>query len=240
MTRKIRELIRDRLRISDETWSNANETMRQPGIFEIRCIPSGRYYIGASSRPDLRRATYYFYLRNPNIFNNANIFFGNSRVLDDLEQYGVDSFEFHMLGSYPNATERVLNNKKWELIESANKSKLYNKDIGQGNYVRAPFIKFDDISRNLYEQRRHLEERISELDALRIHNRNIAKIKNIEINRAVMNGEIDYIKRDKAMKENSATWRPYVAELKKLRDELKIICEQITIRNAELIKKYSR
>lgn len=231
---------RDCLRISDETWAAGPQILRVPGIFEIRCIGSGRRYIGSSIKPHLRRATYYYFLRNPMKLETSNIFFGNKRFLADLEQYGVEAFEFHMLSSHPGATDTQLNDIKWKLISAIDKSMLYNRDTGEGFYVKSLFIELDDEVAALYARRCALKSEIETLKTQRQALREWAAQEKIRIQAAYADGSVHYLERAELLKQNSAKWKQCAIRIKALTAELSSVAAALTARNAALADYYSQ
>lgn len=231
---------RDCLRISDETWSVGPHILRVPAVFEIRCVPTGRRYIGSSIKPHLRRATYYYFLRHPMKLETSNIFFGNKTFLADLAAHGEESFEFHILSSHPGATDAQLNEVKWSLISKLDKSTLYNRDTGEGFYVKSLFIELDDEVAALYARRCALKSEIDTLKTQRLQLREWAAGEKRRIQAAYECGSVHYLERAELLKQNSAQWKRCAARIRLLTAELSEVAAALVRRNAMLAAQYSQ
>ena len=102
------------------------ELVQQPAVYKIVCEGNGRHYIGASTRPDLRRAVHKFWIKNPWKYGVSNIFFGNKQLWRDVQKYGWEAFHCDIIHSMPTATLAELHAVEQEEIDKAGPSKLYN------------------------------------------------------------------------------------------------------------------
>jgi hypothetical protein len=86
------------LRFGDKTTERLHWIdMKLPWVYELVCEPTGRRYIGESTRPDLRRAVHYFWLRNPRKEGSSNIFRRMPLLIEDVEKHGPDSFYIELI-----------------------------------------------------------------------------------------------------------------------------------------------
>ena len=108
------------MRVGPRVAKMAVRDFAMPGVYEIVCEPTGRRYVGSSSRPDLRRAVHSYWLRNPGRTGTSNIFAKNEDILRDIEKYGYEAFYFDIVELIPGATRHELMMAELKYMQSLN------------------------------------------------------------------------------------------------------------------------
>lgn len=155
--------ILDKMNIQRNARKTKNNSV--PAIYELVCSGSGKKYIGSSLRPDLRHLVHKFWLNNWFKFGSSNIFFGHDVFIQDIEKYGVGSFQFNIISSHPEITSLELKKLEAEYISGFDKEDLYNINLN-GHYrtdivfgmegVNEEFKKMKDEINELCETRKQL------------------------------------------------------------------------------------
>jgi group I intron endonuclease len=130
------------------------EMMQTPGVYAIVCKSTGNAYIGQSLRPDLRRANHLYCLKNYKTWFSSNIYFGNSKIAADIEEYGVEDFYIDIIESLPGATKRELKDAEIAFLTLHGLSKCYNNKIDGNrdmNSTRTPFTETDAECKRIFD-----------------------------------------------------------------------------------------
>ena len=105
----------------------AREKQEMPAaIYGIKCIPTGKEYVGQSSMYLIRWQIHRTRLRKGNHINLS--------LQSDYDEYGLDAFEFNIIGEYPcNTTSKILLEAETiEILKRVRaKQELYNNMIPQ-------------------------------------------------------------------------------------------------------------
>ena len=105
----------------------AREKQEMPAaIYGIKCIPTGKEYVGQSSMYPIRWQIHRTRLRKGNHINLS--------LQSDYDEYGLDAFEFNIIGEYPcNTTSKILLEAETiEILKRVRaKQELYNNMIPQ-------------------------------------------------------------------------------------------------------------
>jgi group I intron endonuclease len=96
-------------------------------VYEIKNLKNGKIYVGKSNNPHVRFKCHKRY--------------GTSKISRAISKYGVDSFEFKIVGEFQNEEEAYFYEKK--LIESyiLAKQELYNLSAGGRGILLTPFLR---------------------------------------------------------------------------------------------------
>lgn len=130
--------IRDRsLQFSPNDKESGTSYCKTSAIYAVICRSSKRRYIGASTRPDLRRAVHFYWLKNYKTYNHANVFWGNPILAKDIEQFGIEDFYIEIVESMPDVSHEEFLMKEQQIINSYPKHQLYNVGIEGRNKALA-------------------------------------------------------------------------------------------------------
>lgn len=127
------------MRYGPKTSSMPAEDIQQPAVYEIICEPNGKRYIGASKRPDLRRAVHLYWLRHIEVPGTSNIFGKNAEIVDDVAEYGPDAFYMELIEQLPGATRQQLREAEEQHMEALSNQgveiyNIYRSDKGRMRY----------------------------------------------------------------------------------------------------------
>lgn len=115
------------LRVGPKVAAMSWEDFKQPWVYELVCEPTGRRYIGAANRPDLRRAVHFYWLGNIDKVGASNIFRRLDRLKADVKQYGRDAFYLDVLERVPGWKGKCnLLPEEWKWMEHYGQDVVYN------------------------------------------------------------------------------------------------------------------
>jgi len=137
------------------------ECMQNSAVYEIVCRPTGRRYIGSSTRPDLRSNTHLCNLKQYWKYSTSNIFFGNMSVKKDVERYGTDAFYVDIIESAPGASNAELLPLERQAIANTPKRKLYNLGAANGYNEWYSMFAFDKRMSRLKKQISAYEKKVA-------------------------------------------------------------------------------
>ena len=137
----------------------------RPAVYAIACTKTDRKYIGSSVRPDLRRATHLYWLKNIDEPGTSNIFINCKQLKKDVQKYGVDSFYIELLEVLPvTTTNDELREIEDRYLSNTPSDKLYNFTHsvkgGAGNYISASKPKEVQMYKKLKEERLALQQEL--------------------------------------------------------------------------------
>ena len=182
------------------------EKYRLPGVYAVENLKTGFMYIGQSRRPDLRRATHYFWLRNIDTPKSSNIFYGSKKLREDLAKYGPDSFRLRILKSFDiDCLDSELVKEEARQIKKC--KQLYNVSSNKDRYyhplIRAQYERLHEIDAELKKTQSQIRKYQLTIAKLREEGKPyeagtygkkrrplIHKKKALEIERAQLHGEI--------------------------------------------------
>lgn len=211
------------------------ETYIQPAVFEIVCEGSGRRYIGASLTPNMRKASYFFNLRNIKFFDRGNIFFGVKAIMDDLEKYGFDSFYFEIIKTIPGATQQDLDKALEKIIKKYPTEQLYNKRLSKIGYARSSFTEIDDEMKQLEDKRAVAYAEMVKQEE--IYKKVLAETR-AEKTR-LKTADITGGEKIRRTAEQSAIWRSAKKERDAAQRAMHDLTNEVILKNKQLISKYS-
>lgn len=117
--------------VTPETAALGWEALSKHSIFSVVNEKSGRYFISSSKSPWLRRTVMYFWLKNIHTYNKANTFFGNAKIIEDVEKYGVDSFKLNIIQEIqPHISNISIIELENSLEKEAGDKLYFNKNAG--------------------------------------------------------------------------------------------------------------
>lgn len=216
------------------------ELCKQPAIYEIVCLPTGRRYIGSSSRPDLRRAVHLYWLKNYWKYGCSNIFFGSLALKADVEKYGPNSFTMDIIKSIPGATRNILNKEERKILETLDKSQLYNKYfLNSAKHKTSVFLEIEPEYAEFFRKFHAFNAEFSykETEYLKFRNRTkkiVDKIKENKLTGKITPGEY----RNK-LEAKAVETRLRRAEIQAMHDIWLKSKEEFRVETKKLIKKYS-
>jgi hypothetical protein len=216
---------------SKMTW----EEFTCPAIVEIVCKPTGRRLIAYTDTPNLRRATYFYNLRNIHTYNNSNVFFGCIPAIEDLKKHGIRSFYFEIVKSMPNASEEELKAARDKYMKKFKQEELYNKPAEPIGYAKSIFAPIDPEMKKLEEQRAVLYKHFREAEAYykkfrtESRNRRLAYMRDTSLNSA---------QRKKLIDGESGLWRMEKAKYNEITENYRNISREIMALNKVLTIKY--
>lgn len=143
---------RESLTLSKKTKKLGWATIQSPAIYAVVNTKNGRKYIGASVRPDLRRAVHLYWLNNVSVYATSNVFFRIPDVEKDVNKYGAGVFEFEILKSYPRGTKLAeMVQEEQQII--ANTPNVYNlPDLKSEISSIYHFINRDEVAKKMDEE----------------------------------------------------------------------------------------
>jgi len=138
-----------------------------PCIYAIICTGNGNRYIGQSTEAATRKNVHKFWITHSMRYDPANVFFGNTDIISDLQNYGIESFYFDVLERTPidgTEEERKVREEFW--IQKYDPSTLYNKEAKGPNYDPLqqvnPELKYlSELLKSLEISLKEIDERIS-------------------------------------------------------------------------------
>ena len=212
------------------------EQFQRPAIYEIVCKKSGNRYVGASSRPDLRRAAYWFHLKAPSVLTAANPFFGSKKLLIDLEKHGIDSFEFNIIQQLPvGSAKKDLVETKHRIMLSIDQNKLYNKG---DKLSLSQFAEIDEemskMVEDYHEATRLAQSALNTLENVKYINR--VQLTNLSRERNL--GTMTASQFDAIYAEMQDLRKVALADHRALKSKAKSMKVAIRDKNALLLKKY--
>lgn len=136
--------------------------IKQPAIYAVVCKATGRMYIGSSMRPDRRRHTHYYWLKNWHTWGSSNVFYGSISLAKDVVEHGRKNFYMTIIKSMPGATREQLDEEEAKAIEKIPREMLYNVM----SYARATgidrLIFIDDNIKQYLEFKKRLYDDIAQ------------------------------------------------------------------------------
>ena len=207
------------------------ELTQQSAVYEIVCSGSGNRYIGSSTRPDLRRANHYYWVKQPWKYGISNVYFGNKKLWRDVQKYGYESFYCEIIHSRPGWTNEQLEVLEQEVIDKADKRKLYNTRLENKNQPR--YEKFAALDPTL-------KKMVKEYNSTKPYERLVAQI---EKEKAIYE---DILSRKWPIREKPVRLSKQLSKLRALRIKKQLLVPQrnearlaIQARMKYLIKKFS-
>ena len=89
------------MEVTEHTAALGWDAITKPALFAIVNEKTGRCLVSTSNNPSLRRAVMQYWLKNIHVFHTTNTFFGCTKLIEDVEKYGVDSFKLHIIQEIP-------------------------------------------------------------------------------------------------------------------------------------------
>jgi hypothetical protein len=228
-------------RLGKKTKRLGKDAMFEPAVFELVCEGSGRRLVGATDAPNLRKAVYFFHLKNITKYSNANPFFGCAAALEDLDEHGFDNFYFEIVKQLPlDMTPDDLEVERNKQMAKYSVDSLYNrvaKPTSRGtSYKQSRFTALEPEMAALETKREQLIAVLTKIEAEYKKARADAKV-NVGV--ILTDPNIKSTAHGRHLRKNSAVWRAMKPALDAAKKELNATEKAIHALNEKFIKKYT-
>ena len=204
--------------------SHTSAELKNPAIFQIVHLKSGRKYITGSIIPHLQRSVLFYWMKNWFTYSNANSFFGNIRFIKDFIEDGPNGFEYQIIQTFEFIEQIELERMVRDLVLKYNQEDVYNRLELYQNKKRAQTDVFYHINKEMKALVDDLEK-YYEKESL-IEGPNKARRLEIEEERKTLYRKRTNIRRaipiDTQLKILSEEKKELIEELKTLKAKIKL------------------